>query len=117
MRKLIQTEELALLAASFTLSILVGYEWWMFILFLFVPDISMLAYLWGNKVGAVVYNIFHYKTLAVVIGITGYFISVPEMLFAGLVLLGHSSMDRIMGYGLKYYDNFKNTHLGWIGKN
>ncbi|WP_206365138.1 DUF4260 family protein [Sphingobacterium corticibacterium] len=23
-------------------------------------------------------------------------------------------MDRIFGYGLKYLDDFKHTHLGWI---
>lgn len=32
------------------------------------------------------------------------------------ILFGHSAMDRIFGYGLKFNDNFKNTHLGWIGK-
>jgi hypothetical protein len=31
-------------------------------------------------------------------------------------LLGHSSFDRVLGYGLKYDDDFKHTHLGWIGK-
>lgn len=25
-------------------------------------------------------------------------------------------MDRIFGYGLKYSDDFKHTHLGMIGK-
>jgi len=32
------------------------------------------------------------------------------------VLYGHSSFDRLCGYGLKYVDDFKHTHLGWIGK-
>ena len=31
-------------------------------------------------------------------------------------LFGHSSFDRIMGYGLKHEDAFQNTHLGKIGK-
>jgi hypothetical protein len=39
-----------------------------------------------------------------------------ELLFAALVLYGHSSMDRMLGYGLKYADDFKHTHLGWLGK-
>jgi hypothetical protein len=34
----------------------------------------------------------------------------------GLILFGHSSMDRALGYGLKYPDSFQNTHLGIIGK-
>ncbi len=31
-------------------------------------------------------------------------------------LFAHSSMDRMLGYGLKYEDSFGNTHLGMIGK-
>ena len=31
-------------------------------------------------------------------------------------LLGHSSCDRIIGYGLKHEDAFQNTHLGRIGR-
>jgi hypothetical protein len=34
----------------------------------------------------------------------------------GVILLGHSSLDRALGYGLKYEDSFQNTHLGRIGK-
>jgi Domain of unknown function (DUF4260) len=36
---------------------------------------------------------------------------------AGLIILGHSSFDRILGYGLKYSDAFQHTHLGMIGRN
>ncbi|MEJ7830333.1 MAG: DUF4260 family protein [Segetibacter sp.] len=28
----------------------------------------------------------------------------------------HISLDRVLGYGLKYNDSFSNTHLGVIGK-
>jgi hypothetical protein len=31
-------------------------------------------------------------------------------------LFCHSSLDRVLGYGLKYPDAFQNTHLGRIGK-
>jgi len=34
----------------------------------------------------------------------------------GIILFSHSAMDRVFGYGLKYPDSFKNTHLGKIGK-
>ena len=32
-----------------------------------------------------------------------------------LLLLAHTSMDRVMGYGLKHTDSFQHTHLGRIG--
>ncbi|MBC8508108.1 MAG: DUF4260 family protein [Anaerolineales bacterium] len=35
----------------------------------------------------------------------------------GVIMLGHSSLDRVIGYGLKYPDSFQHTHLGMIGKN
>ena len=38
------------------------------------------------------------------------------LMFAGTILLGHSSLDRVFGYGLKYPDSFKATHLGMIGR-
>ena len=31
-------------------------------------------------------------------------------------LRGHSSFDRVLGYGLKHEDAFQNTHLGRIGR-
>ncbi|MBV6397568.1 MAG: hypothetical protein HFACDABA_03182 [Anaerolineales bacterium] len=31
-------------------------------------------------------------------------------------LFGHSSFDRVLGYGLKHEDAFQNTHLGRIGR-
>ena len=45
-------------------------------------------------------------------------ILVPDVValqVAGIILFTHSNMDRILGYGLKYPDDFKHTHLGWIG--
>jgi hypothetical protein len=34
----------------------------------------------------------------------------------GVIWIGHIGMDRLLGYGLKYDDNFKNTHLGNLAK-
>ena len=87
---------------------------WLWILFFFAPDISMLGYLINAKVGAISYNIFHHKAIAIaVIGI-GYFMKIEVMLAIGILLFAHSSFDRVMGYGLKYYSSFNDTHLGKI---
>nr|WP_317038961.1 DUF4260 family protein [Urechidicola croceus] len=34
----------------------------------------------------------------------------------GIILFGHASFDRMLGYRLKNSDSFNNTHLGKIGK-
>jgi hypothetical protein len=76
----------------------------------------MLGYLINNRVGAYVYNLFHHQGFAILIGIAGVLSANLPLQLAGLVLFGHSAMDRAMGYGLKYTNDFKHTHLGWIGK-
>lgn len=115
MKFLLKMEETSMLILSFYVSFILGYEWWIFVLFLFKPDISMIGYLFGNKVGAIIYNLFHYKFLAVFLGIVGFAYSVNELAFAGAVLFGHSSFDRLFGYGLKFQKGFNYTHLGTIG--
>lgn len=116
MKKLIQLEEIALFISTYVLSILIGFDWWVFIVLLFFPDLSMLGYFINNKIGAWIYNIFHFRFLAIAIALLGYYTSNDIVILIGLVLFGHSTMDRIFGYGLKYKDHFKNTHLGWIGE-
>jgi hypothetical protein len=59
---------------------------------------------------------FHHQALAIAVGLAGVFSGIVPLQLAGLVLFGHSAMDRAVGYGLKYEDDFKHTHLGWIGK-
>jgi hypothetical protein len=116
MNTVIRLEETSMLIGSFFMALLMGFEWWMFPLFLFAPDISMLGYLLGNKIGSFIYNAIHFKLLGIAISILGYLISTPTLTFAGLILFGHSSLDRIFGYGLKHSDDFKHTHLGVIQK-
>ena len=31
-------------------------------------------------------------------------------------MVSHASFDRVFGYGLKYEDAFRHTHLGMIGR-
>ena len=110
-------------AAMFAVSILVFYKMdilpgWYFWAFLLAPDISMLGYLVNTKVGAIMYNVAHHKGIAIVIFVLGYFLPSINLQFVGIIMFAHSSMDRLLGYGLKYSDSFKHTSLGMIsGKN
>ena len=87
----------------------------MYALLLIGPDIGMLGYLVNPRAGAFTYNLFHHKGIAVLILVTGLFLMTGWITAIGIILYGHASMDRIFGYGLKYGDAFKHTHLGWIG--
>lgn len=92
-----------------------NYSWWWFAGLFFVPDIGMLGYLLNPKVGAVTYNFFHHKGLALTLYVLGLWFMVSSLQMAGIILFAHSSFDRILGYGLKYEKGFKFTHLGKIG--
>jgi hypothetical protein len=112
----IRLEELAIMALCFYGLYFLHAEWWFYLLLLLGPDISMLGYLAGNKAGAFAYNLFHHKAVAVLVLIAGISFSIHYLVLTGIVLLGHSSMDRFFGYGLKSTEGFKYTHLGIIGK-
>lgn len=116
MSAVIKLEEFGMFLFSIFIFSLLPYEWWWFPILILTPDISMVGYLANNKVGAVLYNIVHHKAIALAILVTGYYLEVNGMMLAGTILFGHSSMDRLFGYGLKTFQGFKYTHLGLIGK-
>jgi len=88
-----------------------SFSWWAWILIFLAPDISMIGYFFNNKTGAYTYNLFHHQLTAIIVCGVGLLLQQPYLELAGLVLLGHSSLDRVMGYGLKLKDGFKHTHL------
>lgn len=93
-----------------------NFHWSTFLLLLFLPDLSMLGYLGGNRTGAFFYNLFHHKGLAVVVYILGVYLDIHSIQLTGIILFSHSAFDRLLGYGLKYESGFKFTHLGEIGR-
>lgn len=115
MKNILKWEELAMCVISAWGLYSLNAPWWCYLLLLAGPDISMLGYLAGNRTGAASYNLFHHKAVAVVLFAGGLTVSQPGLQIAGLILFGHASLDRIFGYGLKFTDGFKHTHLGMIG--
>lgn len=116
MKNTLKLEEAALFALGIYGLYYLQADWWWYALMALGPDISMLGYMAGNKVGAACYNLFHHKAVAILVFAAG--LLMPNLLLQliGIVLFGHSSMDRMMGYGLKTNEGFKHTHLGIIGK-
>ncbi len=115
MKNVLRLEELGMFLISFLLFLQIDIAWWWFLVLLLLPDISMAGYLMGDKSGAILYNIFHHKGLAILVMVSGYYLDMEFLYIAGIILFAHASMDRIFGYGLKYQNGFKFTHLGEIG--
>jgi hypothetical protein len=116
MQKIISLEELGQFLLSIILFAQLEYAWWVFPACILIPDLSMIGYLANTKIGAWSYNFFHHKLLAIAVLALGFWLHHSLISLAGVILFGHSAMDRFFGYGLKFNDDFKHTHLGWIGK-
>lgn len=116
MNKLLKIEEFALLLLGIWAFQLTELSWWWFLGLFLLPDIGMIGYLVGEKIGAWTYNLFHHRTIATVLFFAGYFFKNQALEVSGIILFSHIAFDRIMGYGLKYEKGFKFTHLGEIGK-
>jgi hypothetical protein len=109
---LMHVEGLIIFLSALFLYSQTGGSWWLFLLFLLTPDISMIGYLRDKKLGALLYNLVHNYVLAFILMVVGLFIVPNEtIMFAGIILLAHVGLDRLLGYGLKYPSNFKDTHL------
>jgi Domain of unknown function (DUF4260) len=108
---MLRVEGATMLTGSVLLYWTGGGSWWLFALLLLTPDLSMLGYLVGPRVGAVVYNVFHSYPLPAALGLVGLFVEAPLAVSVALVWFAHIGMDRLMGYGLKYPTDFKDTHM------
>ncbi|MEZ4619555.1 MAG: DUF4260 domain-containing protein [Caldilineaceae bacterium] len=104
-------EGLAVLATAVTLYAQGGYSWWLFVALLLAPDLAMLGYLVNVRAGSLIYNLFHTYLLVLPYLGLAFITTSPWMLAIGLIWLAHIGMDRMLGYGLKYGDQFKHTHL------
>jgi len=116
----LRAEGLAALLGATLLYRMFHLPWsWFFILF-FAPDLMMLGYLAGPRLGALAYNLGHTYALAVVVlgtGLVSEIIGRPRLALLGVSLIwcAHIGFDRMLGYGLKSPEGFKLTHLGRLG--
>ena len=92
-----------------------GHPLWLLPLLL-APDLSMIGYLAGPRVGAATYNLVHNLAIGLLALGIGWFAAIAPLALAGAVLVAHVGMDRSLGYGLKLPTDFRDTHLGRIGR-
>ena len=82
---------------------------------LLAPDLSMVGYLGGPRLGALTYNAAHNLVLALAALGVGWWLGVAWLVLLGAALVAHVGGDRALGYGLKLPSDFRDTHLGRIG--
>jgi hypothetical protein len=91
-----------------------GFSWWQFVLLLLTPDLSMIGYLRDTTVGSLSYNVVHSYILPLALGLFGLLSDGHLALQLALIWLAHIGLDRLVGYGLKYPDDFKATHFSKV---
>ncbi|MHA8053981.1 DUF4260 family protein [Aquirufa sp. Wall-65K1] len=115
MKTLLKLESLGLFALSiWAYQEFFPEQWGKFAWLILAPDLSFLALLISKDLGLKAYNLFHHQGLIALVIILGYY-QEPLLFQIGLIFMAHSTVDRVLGYGLKL-ENLEHTHLGWIGK-
>jgi acyl CoA:acetate/3-ketoacid CoA transferase alpha subunit len=110
-RLLLHAEGAAVAAAAIALYFHAGYPWWLLVVLVLAPDLSIVGYLAGTRIGAVAYDAVHTYALPVVMAASGWIADAELAVQIGLIWITHIGIDRALGYGLKYPTGFKNTHL------
>jgi hypothetical protein len=109
--------EWALLAAGLALAFAAtGGSWLLFALLVLAPDLSMLGYLAGPRIGALSYNLFHSLIGSLALPALGWFGASDPAVHVAVIWAFHVAVDRALGYGLKLPTSFRDTHLGQIGR-
>jgi hypothetical protein len=102
-----------LCVAGYALS---GGSWPLFFLLILAPDLSMLGYLAGPRIGAAAYNLFHTLIVPLCLLAFGFLAGQDPAMHIAAIWLAHIAIDRALGYGLKFSTGFQGTHLGRIGR-
>jgi hypothetical protein len=93
-----------------------GASWILFAALILVPDLGLLGYLAGPRVGALAYNSVHTYLAPGLLALLAYLQLIDNAWPVCLIWMAHIGMDRSLGLGLKFTSAFQNTHLGVVGR-
>ena len=110
-RVLLRAEGGAVAAAAIAVYFYEGYPWWLFVALILAPDLSMVGFAAGLRIGAATYNAAHTYAIPVVLTAVGVIAGADVAIQLGLIWIAHIGVDRALAYGLKYPTGFKDTHL------
>ena len=110
-RRLLHLEGLAVAAGALVLYFDAGYGWLLLVLLALAPDLSMLGYLAGPRIGAAAYNAGHSYISAAIVALASFTLHAHTLDLVAAIWVAHIGFDRLLGYGLKYGTAFGDTHL------
>jgi len=110
-RSLLRGEGLVVFVLVLWWYVSLGGPLWLLAALALAPDLSMVGYLAGQRLGALSYNVVHTYALPLVLGAAGFWAGTDIAVLVALIWAGHIGADRALGYGLKFSTGFKDTHL------
>jgi hypothetical protein len=103
---------LALVVGCIAYQRLYPHHWGLFALLFLVPDVSLLGYVRpANKQSAAFYNLVHSYVFPLALGLFAWERGGVLAGQVALIWLAHISFDRCLGYGLKFPESFRYTHI------
>jgi hypothetical protein len=112
----LRTEGAVLLGLAVFLYARQDAGWLLFALLFLAPDVGMLGYVGGERLGAIAYNCTHTYLPPGALAVAGVLLQSSTVVAVALVWFAHIGLDRLLGYGLKDVTGFRDTHLGRIGR-
>jgi hypothetical protein len=88
-------------------------SWWIFAIVFLAPDLSLLGYAAKRRLAmaAALYNAVHSYLLPLALAGWSWWMRVHPAELAAAIWIAHIALDRLLGFGLKYSEAFKPTHL------
>ncbi|MGA7522318.1 MAG: DUF4260 family protein [Acidobacteriaceae bacterium] len=111
---LLRLESLLVLSASVVVYRMAFHgPWWLFAVLFLVPDLSLAGYAAQGRAlfAAVVYNTAHNYILPAVMGLAGGWWGNLRAEQLAAIWIAHIAFDRVLGFGLKFPEGFKPTHI------
>ena len=108
-RSLLRLEGAAVLIVSLLFYHWSKGSWLQFALLFLLPDLSMLGYAAGIRVGAITYNVVHTYVGPLVLAAYSFGSNRPAIVSLSLIWIAHIGFDRMLGFGLKYPTRFNDT--------
>jgi hypothetical protein len=108
---LLRLEGLVLFGAALTLYVREDYSLLLLAVLFLAPDLSFVGLAGGPRAGAVAYDAAHTYVGPILLTSVALIAEWTTGVQLGLIWLAHIGIDRALGYGLRYPDAFRDTHL------
>jgi hypothetical protein len=108
---LLKSEAAAVLGLSLAAYSYLGFSWWICVALSLAPDLAFLGYLGGSRLGAWAYDLAHTYVAPIAFALAGYLAGEPWLMAGAAIWAMHIAVDRLVGYGLKFPADPRDTHL------